>query len=57
MARVNILRKDVKDAATKIVVTDYNLPVGNIDATKDAVAALLKNDKYIFANPKGVQSQ
>ena len=57
MARVNILRKDVKDTATKIVVTDYNLPIGNIDVTKDAVAALLKNDKYIFANPKGVQSQ
>jgi hypothetical protein len=31
----------------KIVVTDYNLPVGDIDATKDTIAALLKNDKYI----------
>jgi hypothetical protein len=51
------LCKNVKDAATKIVVTDYNFPVGNIDVTEDAVAVLLKNDKYIFANPKGVQSQ
>ena len=56
MARITILRKDVKDAATKIVVADYNLPVGDKEATRQAVENLLENDKYIFANPKGVSS-
>ena len=54
MAQVTILHKEIKDVATKTVMTDYNLPVGDKEATKNVVKKLLESDKYIFANPKGV---
>jgi Domain of unknown function (DUF6532) len=56
MARITILHKELKDAATKTVVADYNLPVHDKEATKNAVKTLLEADKYIFTK-KGVRSQ
>ena len=54
MARVGIVRKDFKDAATAIVPSAYSLPVGDKEATALAVEKLLENDRYIFPVPKGV---
>jgi len=49
MARIAIFRKEIKDTATKIIVSIYSLPVGDKQATADAVEKLLKNDSYIFS--------
>jgi hypothetical protein len=55
MARIGIFRKEIKDTATKIIVSSYSLPVGDKDATVEAVKKLLENDAYIFSVSKGVQ--
>jgi hypothetical protein len=54
MARIGLLRKEIKDAETKVVVTAYSLPVGDKEATAAAIEKLLQNDKYIFPDSKKV---
>jgi hypothetical protein len=54
MGRITTLRKDIKDAATKIVVSGYCLPVGDKEAVIKIIEALLQNDAYIFDVSKAV---